>query len=62
MRRRRHRATVRFTIGNVVYVVAIGVAFLSPSAALAISALVAVYYVFERTPAQPAVGGPEQLA
>jgi hypothetical protein len=28
---------------------------------MAISALVAVYDVFERTPAQPAVGGPEQV-
>jgi uncharacterized membrane protein len=47
------RATVRFTIGNLAYAVAIGVAFLSPATALAISALVAVYYVFERTPAAP---------
>jgi uncharacterized membrane protein len=43
-------ATLRFTIGNAVYVMAIGVAFLSPSAALAIAGAVAVYYVFERTP------------
>jgi uncharacterized membrane protein len=45
------RAAIRFTIGNVGYVTAIGVAFLSPWVALAINALVAVYYVFERTAA-----------
>jgi hypothetical protein len=42
--------TVRFLIGNVAYLVAIGVAFVSAEAALAISGLVAVYYIFERTP------------
>jgi uncharacterized membrane protein len=46
------RATIRFTIGNVGYLAAIAIAFLSPAAALVISALVAVYYTFERTPAQ----------
>jgi uncharacterized membrane protein len=53
-------ATIRFTVGNLAYVVAIAVAFLSPAAALAISALVAVYYVFERTPAQPGAAAPEE--
>jgi uncharacterized membrane protein len=43
-------AVVRFSIGNVAYIVAIGVAFVSPASALAISALVALYYTFERTP------------
>jgi uncharacterized membrane protein len=47
------RATIRFTIGNVVYIVAIAVAFVSPEASLAICGLVALYYVFERTPPQP---------
>jgi uncharacterized membrane protein len=56
------RATVRFTIGNFAYAVAIAVAFLSPAAALAISALVAVYYVFERTPAQTSGGEPAQVS
>ena len=42
--------TVRFLIGIVAYLVAIGVAFLSTETALAISALVALYYIFERTP------------
>ena len=32
------------------FVVAIGVAFISPIAALTISGLVAIYYVFEQTP------------
>jgi uncharacterized membrane protein len=46
------RAFIRFAGGNVVYAAAIGVAFLSPLASLIISGLVAVYYVFEHTPAQ----------
>ena len=53
------RATIRFSIGNLAYVVAIVVAFVSPPVALAVSAVVAVYYVFERTPAQPAETAPE---
>ncbi len=56
------RATIRFGIGNVAYIAAIGVAFVSPLAALLISLLVAVYYVFEQTPArgpaaEPGAGG-----
>ena len=43
-------AIARFTLGNLVYVVAIGVAFVSAWAALALIALVAVYYIFEQTP------------
>jgi uncharacterized membrane protein len=43
-------ASVRFTIGSAAYLVAIGVAFISPIAALTISGLVAIYYVFEQTP------------
>jgi uncharacterized membrane protein len=53
-------ATIRFTIGNLAYVAAIAVAFVSTAAALAISTLVAVYYVFERTPAQLGTAAPEQ--
>jgi uncharacterized membrane protein len=41
----------RFSIGPLVYVVAIAVAFVSAPAALAIIGLVAVYYIAERTPA-----------
>ncbi|TMM13019.1 MAG: DUF1211 domain-containing protein [Actinobacteria bacterium] len=48
------RATVRFSIGQVGYVVGIGVAFVSALAALVISGLVAAYYVFEQTPRRDA--------
>jgi TMEM175 potassium channel family protein len=40
----------RFYGGQVPYLVAVGVAFISAPASLIITALVAVYYVFERTP------------
>ena len=43
-------ALIRFTIGNLAYAAAIGIAYLSATASLAVSALVAVYYVFEQTP------------
>jgi len=45
-------AMIRFGIGNFGYIAAIGVAFISPEAALAICGLVAVYYMFEQTPAR----------
>jgi uncharacterized membrane protein len=48
--RQARAAMVRFGLGNAAYVVAIGVAFVSPEASLAITGAVAVYYVFERTP------------
>lgn len=52
-------ALIRFTIGNLAYAAAIGVAYLSASASLLVSALVAVYYVFEQTPGrEPAADGP----
>jgi uncharacterized membrane protein len=44
-------AVVRFGLGSAVYLVALIVAFVSAPAALAIIAAVAVYYVFEQTPA-----------
>ena len=44
-------ALVRFSIGSVIYVVAIGLAFVSAAATLVIIAGVAVYYVFEQAPA-----------
>ncbi len=44
-------ALVRFAIGNLAYAAAIGVAYLSAPASLLMSALIAVYYVFEQTPA-----------
>jgi TMEM175 potassium channel family protein len=51
---RRWAARLRFTSGGLVYLVVIGLAFLSPVAAVGLSGLVAVYYIFERTPTIPA--------
>jgi uncharacterized membrane protein len=45
-------ALVRFTIGGVAYAAAIGIAYLSAPASLLVSGLVAVYYMFEQTPAR----------
>lgn len=54
-------ALIRFTIGNLAYAAAIGVAYLSAPVSLLMSALVAVYYVFEQTPARrPAPAGRAQ--
>jgi uncharacterized membrane protein len=52
------RATIRFSIGNLGYIAGIGIAFVSAPASLALSGLVAVYYIFEQTPvrAQPPPG------
>jgi uncharacterized membrane protein len=44
------RATIRFGIGNLGYILGIGIAFVSAPASLALGGLVAVYYVFEQTP------------
>jgi uncharacterized membrane protein len=44
------RATIRFGIGNLGYISGIGIAYLSAPAALALSGLVAMYYIFEQTP------------
>jgi len=44
-------ARMRFYVGQLPYLIAIGVAFVSPPVALAIIGLVAIYYIFERTPA-----------
>ena len=43
-------ARIRFVIGGLVYLVAVGVALLNAVAAFVLIAVVAVYYVFERTP------------
>jgi uncharacterized membrane protein len=48
---KRWAARIRFMSGGLVYLVVIGLAFISAPAALGLSGLVAVYYVFERTPA-----------
>ncbi len=52
-------AVIRFGIGNIAYLAAIGIAFLSPSAAVLISGLVAVYYMFEQTPGRRGHPSPE---
>jgi len=44
-------ARLRFMSGCLVYLLVIGGAFISPVAAMGLSGLVAVYYIFERTPA-----------
>jgi uncharacterized membrane protein len=51
-------ASIRFGAGNLAYLVAIAVAFLSAPASLLISGLVAAYYVFEHTPARPGEAQP----
>jgi hypothetical protein len=40
------------SVGNLGYIAGIGIAFLSAPASLALSGLVAVYYIFEQTPAR----------
>jgi uncharacterized membrane protein len=44
------RATIRFGIGNLGYIVGIGIAFVSAPASLVLSGLIALYYIFEHTP------------
>jgi uncharacterized membrane protein len=51
------RARRRFTFGGLVYVTVIGLAFASPLAAFGLAGAVAVYYVFEQTPAVPGASG-----
>jgi uncharacterized membrane protein len=45
-----HRALVRFSLGAVLYLIAIAVAFVSAVATLILIAINAVYYIFEQTP------------
>ena len=47
---KRWAARLRFMSGGLVYLVVIGLAFISAPAALGLSGLVAAYYVLERTP------------
>jgi len=53
-------ARARFVGGGLVYVVAILVALFNAIAAFLLIALVAVYYIFERTPAAPDSGGGDE--
>jgi uncharacterized membrane protein len=55
---RRWAARIRFMSGGLVYLVIVGIAFLSAPVALGLSGLVGVYYIFERTPALSPVGDP----
>jgi TMEM175 potassium channel family protein len=54
---KRWAARLRFMAGGLVYVLITGCAFLSATVALGLSGLVAVYYVFERTPAAGRLAG-----
>jgi uncharacterized membrane protein len=51
-------AIVRFGIGNVGYLAAVGIAFVSPAGALLVSGLLAVYYMFEQTPGRRSRASP----
>jgi uncharacterized membrane protein len=53
---RRWAVRLRFTSGGLAYLLVIGGAFLSAPAALGLSGLVAVYYIFERTPSTAPAG------
>ena len=55
---RRWAARIRFMSGGLVYLVIVGIAFLSAPVALGLSGLVGVYYIFERTPALGTAAGP----
>jgi len=59
---RRWAARLRFVGGASVYVASIIIALFSPYVAFALMGLVAVYYVFERTPAAPSGGDEEKPA
>jgi uncharacterized membrane protein len=48
----RNSVRTRFYVGQLPYLVAFGIAFISAPAAVLITALVAIYYIFERTPAR----------
>lgn len=48
---KRWEARLRFMSGGLVYLLVIAIAFVSAPAALGLSGVVALYYVFERTPA-----------
>jgi uncharacterized membrane protein len=52
----RWAARIRFMSGGLVYLLVVGLAFISAPAALGLSGLVAVYYVLERTPARSGAG------
>jgi len=49
----RRSAVLRFGLGTVAYLVTMAVAFISPLVTLALAAVLAGYYVFQRTPDVP---------
>ncbi|MGH3214394.1 MAG: TMEM175 family protein [Trebonia sp.] len=57
---KRWAARLRFMSGGLAYLVVIGLAFISAPAALGLSGLIGVYYIFERTPALSAAGEADQ--
>ena len=57
---RRWAARIRFVGGAAVYAVAVVIALFSAYAAFVLMGLVAVYYIFERTPAPPESGKDEE--
>jgi uncharacterized membrane protein len=52
-------AMIRFGGGNVGYTAAIAIAFISAPAALLISGILAIYYMFEQTPARDTAQDPD---
>ena len=57
---KRWAARRRFMSGALVYLLVIGGAFISAPAALGLSGLIGIYYIFERTPTVSAVGDADQ--
>ena len=57
---RRWAARIRFVGGAAVYAVAVVIALFSAYAAFVLMGLVAVYYIFERTPAPSESGEDEE--
>ena len=57
---KRWAARRRFMSGALVYLLVIGGAFISAPAALGLSGLIGIYYIFERTPTLSAVGDADQ--
>jgi uncharacterized membrane protein len=57
---KRWAARVRFMSGGLVYLLIVAIAFVNALVALGLSGLVAVYYIFESTPALGKPGEPEE--
>ena len=57
---KRWAARVRFMSGGLVYLVIVAIAFVNARVALGLSGLVAIYYIFESTPALGKPGEPEE--